>query len=114
MKTQRQSPCLALLLSAVEATLWCWLGFQDEDDSQDHVERCAKQILQIDDAADCAGSMDLSCMKNNKSVSVADNLCPYSLHSMIKVSAEAWRASLYLITIVFFFSTIFTFFSTPP
>ena len=49
MKTQRQSPRLALRLSAVEATRWCRLGFQVEDDSRDHVERCAEQILQIDD-----------------------------------------------------------------
>ena len=99
MKTQRQSPRLALRLSAVEATLWCWLDFQVEDDSQDHVERCAEQILQIDDAADCAGSMDLSCMKCDKRVSVADNLYPYSLHSMIEVSAKAWHAILYLVTV---------------
>ena len=81
MKTQRQSPRLALRLSAVEATLWCRLGFQVEDDSQDHMERGAEQILQIDDAAqsDCAGSMDLSCMKCYKRVSVADNLYPYSV-----------------------------------
>ena len=65
MKTQRQSPRLALRLSA---TRWCRLGFQVEDDSQDHVERGAEQILQIDDAADCAGSMDLSCMKCDKGV----------------------------------------------
>ena len=99
MKTQRQSPRLALRLSAVEATRWCRLGFQVEDDSQDHVERGAEQILQIDDAADCAGSMDLSCMKCDKRVSVADNLYPYSLHSMIEVSAKAWHAILYLVTV---------------
>ena len=63
MKTQRQSPRLALWLCAVEATLWCLLGFQVEEDSQDHMECCAEQILQIDDAAHCAGSIDLSCMK---------------------------------------------------
>ena len=89
MKTQRRSPRSALRLSAMEATRWCRLGFQVEDDSQDHVERGAEQILQIDDAADCAGSMDLSCMKCDKRVSVADNLYPYSLHSMIEVSAKA-------------------------
>ena len=101
MKTQRQSPRLALRLSAVEATRWCRLGFQVEDDSQDHVERGAEQILQIDDAADCAGSLDLTCMKCDKRVSVAEhlhNLSPFSLHSMIEVSAEAWHATLYLIT----------------
>ena len=32
-------------------------------------------------------------------VSVANNLYPYSLHSMIKVSAEAWHAILYLVTV---------------
>ena len=61
-----QSPRLALRLSAVEATRWCRLGFQVEHDLQDHVERCAEQILQIDDSADCAGSMGLAalaCMK---------------------------------------------------
>ena len=76
--------------SAVEATRWCRLGFQVEDDSQDHVERGAEQILQIDDAADCAGSLDLTCMKCDKRVSVAEhihNLSPYSLPCMIKVSA---------------------------
>ena len=100
MKTQRQSSRLAHRLSAVEATRWCRLGFQVEDDSQDHVERGAEQILQIDDAADCAGSLDLTCMKCDK-VSVAEhlyNLSPFSLHSMIEVSAEAWHAILYLIT----------------
>ena len=79
MKTQRQSPRLALRLSA---TRWCRLGFQVEDDSQDHVERGAEQILQIDDAADCAVSLDLSCMKCDKRVSVVEhlhNLSPYSL-----------------------------------
>ena len=35
MKTQRQSPRLALRLSAMEATRWWRLGFQVEDDSQD-------------------------------------------------------------------------------
>ena len=92
---------LALRLSAVEETRWCPLGFQGEDDSQDHVERGAEQILQIDDAADCAGSLDLTCMKCDKRVSVAKhlhNLSPFSLHSMIEVSAEAWHATLYLIT----------------
>ena len=53
MKTQRQSPRLALRLSAIEATRWCRLGFQVEDDSQD--QRGAEQISQIDDTADCAG-----------------------------------------------------------
>ena len=57
MKTQRRSPRFALLLSAVQATGWCLLGFQVEDDPQD--QHGAEQILQIDDAADCAGS----CMK---------------------------------------------------
>ena len=40
-------------------------------------------------------------MKCDKSVSVAKhlhNLSPLSLHSMIEVSAEAWHATLYLIT----------------
>ena len=49
MKTQRQSPRLALRLSAMEATRWCRLGFQVEDDSQD--QRGAEKILQIDDAS---------------------------------------------------------------
>ena len=87
------SPHLALWLSTVEATWWCLLGFQVEHDFQDHVERCAEQILQIDEAADCAGSMDLrvACIKCDKrvTVSVADNLYLYSLHSMIEVSAKA-------------------------
>ena len=81
MKTQRQSPRLALRLSAVEATRWCRLGFQIEDDSQD--QRGAKQISQIDYAADCAGSLGLTCMKCDKRVSVAEhhhNLSPFSLH----------------------------------
>ena len=53
-KTLHQSTRLALLLHAEEATLWCQLNFQVEDDSQD--KHCAKQIssLQIDNAADCA------------------------------------------------------------
>ena len=99
MKTQRRSPRSALRLSAMEATRWCRLGFQVEDDSQD--QRGAEQISQIDDAADCAGSLDLTCMKCDKRVSVAKhlhNLSPFSLHSMIEVSAEAWHATLYLIT----------------
>ena len=102
MKTQCQSPSLALWLSAVEAAGWCLLGFQVEDDFQDHMERGAKQILQIDDAADCAGSLDLSCMKCDKRVSLAEhlhNLSPNSLPSMIKVSAEAWHAFLFLFTV---------------
>ena len=99
MKTQRRSPRSALGLSAMEATRWCRLGFQVEDNSQD--QRGAEQISQIDDAADCAGSLDLTCMKCDKRVSVAKhlhNLSPFSLHSMIEVSAEAWHATLYLIT----------------
>ena len=99
MKTQRQSPRLALRLSAVEATRWCRLSFQDEDDSQD--QRGAEQILQINDAADCTDSLDLTCMKCDKRVSVVQhfhNLSPCSLYSMIEVSAEAWHAILYLIT----------------
>ena len=88
MKTQRRSPRSALRLSAMEATRWCRLGFQVEDNSQD--QRGAEQISQIDDAADCAGSLDLTCMKCDKIVSVAKhlhNLSPFSLHSMIEVSA---------------------------
>ena len=42
------------------------LGFQVKDDSQDHVERGAEQTWQIDNAADCAGSLDLSSMKCDK------------------------------------------------
>ena len=62
-ETQRQSTRLALRLSAEEATQWCRLGFQVEDDSQDQrAERGAEQILQIDDAADFAGSLDLTCI----------------------------------------------------
>ena len=94
MKTQRQSPRLALWLSAVEVTQWCRLGFQVEDYFQD--QRGAKQISQIDNTADCIGSLDLTCMKCNKTVSVAEhlhNLSPISLHSMIEVSAEAWHAT---------------------
>ena len=72
MKTQRQSTRLALRLSAGETTRWCQLGFQVEDDSQD--QRGAYQILQIDDAADCAGRLDLTSMKCNKRVSVAEHL----------------------------------------
>ena len=96
MKTHRQSPRLALWLSAMEAAQWCLLGFQVAQD------QCgAKQMSQIDDAADCAGSLDLTCMKCDKRVSVAEhlhNLSPFSLHSMIEVSAQAWNATLYPIT----------------
>ena len=97
MKTQCQSPRLALRLSAVEATQWCRLGFQVEDDSQD--QHRIQQILQIDDAADCAGSLELTCMKCQKRVSQhLHNLSPFSLHSMIEVFAKALHATLYLIT----------------
>ena len=79
--------------SASESSFKIWLfgcllwrrGFQVEDDSQDHVERGAEQILQIDDAADCAGSLDLTCMKCDKRVSVAEhlhNLSPYALQQI--------------------------------
>ena len=51
MKTQRQSPRLALWLSAMKATRWCRLGFQVEHDAQD--QRGAELISQIDNAADC-------------------------------------------------------------
>ena len=61
MKTQRQSPRLALRLSAMEGTRWCWLGFQVEDDFQDQHGASAEQISQIDGAADCAGSLDQGC-----------------------------------------------------
>ena len=90
MKTQRQSPRLALWLAAMEATCLCQLGFQVEDYFQDQRGASAEQISQIDDAADCAGSLDLTCMKCDKRVSVAQhlhNLSPFSLHSMIEVSA---------------------------
>ena len=86
MKTGRQSTRLALRLDAEEASRW-WLGF--EDDSQD--QRGAKQILQIDDAVDCAGILDPTCVKCDIRVSVAEyllNLSLYSLHIMIAVSAE--------------------------
>ena len=53
MKTQRRSPRLALRLSAMEATRWCRLGFQVEDDSQD--QRGAEHISQIDDAGELTG-----------------------------------------------------------
>ena len=82
-----------------DATRWFLLGFQVEVESQD--QQGAKQILQINDAADCSGSLDLTCMKCDKRVSVAKhlhNLSPYSLHSMIAISAKAWHALLYLVT----------------
>ena len=74
MKTQHQSPRLALRLSAMEATRWCRLGFQVDYDSQD--QRGAERISQIrvDDAADCTGSLDLTCVKCDKRVSVAEHL----------------------------------------
>ena len=54
-----------------------------------------EQILQIDDATDCAGSLDPSCVKcdigQSQSISII-------LHSMIEVSAEAWHAILHLVT----------------
>ena len=46
-KTQRQSPHLALRLSAMEATRWYRLGFQVEDDSGSHDQRGAEQIVLI-------------------------------------------------------------------
>ena len=94
IKTQRQSPHLVLWLSAFKTCRWCQLGFQIEEDSQDQVEHNAEQILQIGNAADCTGSLHLTCMKCDKRVSVAEHLHylrPYSLHIMIKVSTEAWR-----------------------
>ena len=66
--------------------------------SQD--QRGAEQISQINDAADCVGSLDLTCMRCDKRVSVAEhlhNLSPFSLHSMIEVSAKAWHATPYII-----------------
>ena len=54
--------------------------------------------------SECKGSLDLACMKCYKRVSVAEhlhNLSPFSLHSMIEVSAKAWaawHATLYVIT----------------
>ena len=59
IKTQCQSPHLVLWLSAFKTCRWCQLGFQIEEleDSQDHVERDAEQILQIDNAADCTGRL---------------------------------------------------------
>ena len=105
MKTQRQCPRMALRLSAMEATRWCratvGLVFKLKTTLKTSVvPTTPKQISQIDDAADCAGSLDLTCMKCDKRVSVAQhlhNLSPFSLHSMIEVSAEAWHATLYLI-----------------
>ena len=61
-----------------------------------------KTSVQIDDAADCARSLDLTCIICYKRVSVAEhlhNLSPYSLHSMIEVSAKAKHAILYTITV---------------
>ena len=52
------------------------------------VQRGAEKILQIDNTADCAGSLDPTCVKCNRRVSVAEHfydLSPYSLHSMIEV-----------------------------
>ena len=53
MKTQCQSARLALRLDAEEESRRWLLGF--EDDSQH--QRGAKQILQIDEAVDCAGKL---------------------------------------------------------
>ena len=63
-------------LGLAEATRW-WLGFGD--DLQD--QRGAEKSLQIDDAVDCAGSLDPSCVKCEILVSVAEHLhilSPYS------------------------------------
>ena len=92
MKTQRQSTRLrlALGLDADEATRW-WLrvrllGFQVADYPQD--QRGAEQLLQIHEVADCARSLDSTCVKCNIRVSVQvaehlhhDNLTrsPYSV-----------------------------------
>ena len=54
MKNLRQSTRLTLWLDAEEASLLPRLGF--EDDSEDQLG--AEQILQIDDTANCACSLD--------------------------------------------------------
>ena len=48
MKTQDQNTCLALRLDAEEATLWWWLGFEDDSQNQRGAE--LEQILRINDA----------------------------------------------------------------
>ena len=85
-----------LLWRRLDGVCHCLLGFQVEDDSQD--QSGDQQILQINDAADCAGSMDLTCIKCDRRGSVTEhlhNLSPYSLHSMIEGSTKAWHAILY-------------------
>ena len=83
--------------SDAEEVSRCWrLDF--EGDSQD--QRCAWQILWIDNAADCADSLDTPAWMRHNSVTWEHllNLSTFSLHSMIAVSAEAWHAILHLIT----------------
>ena len=85
-----------LLWRRLDGVCHCLLGFQVEDDSQD--QSGDQQILQINDAADCAGSLDLTCIKCDRRGSVTEhlhNLSPYSLHSMIEGSTKAWHAILY-------------------
>ena len=99
MKTQRQSTRLALGLDAEEATM-LWLDFEDgcQDQRGANCLALPSKFLQINDSVDCAGSLDLTCMKCDISlmrVSVAEplhNPSPYSWNSTITVSAEAWHA----------------------
>ena len=74
MKTQRQSPRLALWLSAMQATRWCRLGFQVEHDAQDQRDFANRQRCWL------RSSLDLTCMKCDKRGSVAQ--LPQHLHNL--------------------------------
>ena len=76
MKTQHQSPRLALWLSAMEATRWCRPGFQVEEDSLVPSRFAHRR----------------HCWLRRYSVH-----CFISYHALA-VSAEAWHSTLYLIT----------------
>ena len=83
---------MALWLSAMEATRWCRLGFHVEDDFQDQHGASAEQISQIDDAADCTGSLDLTCMKCDKRVSVAHHLHNLRLLSLTELHVRVLKS----------------------
>ena len=80
MKTQRQKlVCSSAGCWGDDLVVAAWFSSWRQLSRPATVQRGAEKILQIDNTADCAGSLDPTCVKCNRRVSVAEHFYDESL-----------------------------------
>ena len=80
MKTQRQKlVCSSAGCWGDDLVVAAWFSSRRQLSRPATVQRGAEKILQIDNTADCAGSLDPTCVKCNRRVSVAEHFYDESL-----------------------------------